>query len=1116
MAKQQSRKQVLPALDGFRLHRLEILNWGTFDENVHVFHLDGETALLVGQNGSGKSTLVDAVLTLMVPSVIRNYNVAAGSKKRERSEVTYIQGAYGQVGDEDDDTKTKPAYHRPKSNKPTILLACFRNAALDQTVTLAHILYLDAEGRAAQHVFCIADEDRKIQGDIYPIDIADRVIPKLKEKGFFACREFSEYQRRFIKTFRLKEKAMDVFNQTVAVKDIENLNKFIRQHMLDSKPKKEKIDPVVEHFHNLKVAYESLVRVRKQYELLKPLKKDGEKYRKIEEEYNRAKGMHDSGDVFEAHQMLETMVPQRQQFYNGLKDLEARIVELKEKLEKSRQEQRDVEIALANVGGEKRQLLEKDIAIQEQEYKDKLAKSKQYHGHLAEIGIKERVNNQDAFLQIREQIVRKAEEFKKRIAEGNEKRDSRILPRDKEREILESDKQELAALERRRSNLPESNVAMRRQICEGLNLDEKELPFAAELIAVLPDEFAWESSIEKLLRNFALNLLVPNDMYARVSNFIEKNTMLDQHKRGGLLNYQLAGITSKSTPIDEKPDGVFAKLNLKKHALEPWLREELKRRFDYTCCKDMDSFRKTPERAMTTSRHIKHVGKRHEKDDRPSATDRSNFVLGWDNKEKRRFLKERIEETQQRIALYDKQIQDLDSTLELLRYRQGIVERLVDVKRFSDIDERPHEETLADLRKQLDLLTKSNERAKFLNEQKNKIVAAIAQQEDEREEAVTESGTLKGLIINLDSRIGLYQKKIDRSQEDGTFPKYEQFFGEWKALMNNDDCQSRCAEIKNDLQNKMNRLANEMEPVKEKTETQMARFLVLFPDLYADLTANISSLSGFERILSHIEQEDLPRHTEKFREYLDDKVTLELQSLATKLKNEEREIRTKIDILNTSLRQLEYSPGTYMQLEAREANDSQINDFRRKMGECIDYTFEASFAVGEERYKKLEQLIKELETEEHWTEKVLDVRRWFTFLARELDSTTGDTKRILEDSSGQSGGEKAKLAFTILVASIAYQYDIDPEQTPSDRFHFVMVDEMFSKIDDQFSEYALELFAKFRLQLLIVAPLDAKARVTEPFVKKYLHVVKDPKNRSRVHTMSAIEFEEYVDEVKAP
>ena len=110
---------------------------------------------------------------------------------------------------------------------------------------------------------------------------------------------------------------------------------------------------------------------------------------------------------------------------------------------------------------------------------------------------------------------------------------------------------------------------------------------------------------------------------------------------------------------------------------------------------------------------------------------------------------------------------------------------------------------------------------------------------------------------------------------------------------------------------------------------------------------------------------------------------------------------------------------------------------------------------------------------------------------------------------GQSGGEKAKLAFTILVAAIAYQYDIDPDQPANGRFHFVVVDEMFSKVDDQYAEYALELFRKFCLQLLIVAPLDAKARVTEPYVGSYLHVMKDAgTSHSEIFSMTAREFEQ--------
>ena len=59
---------------GFRLARLEVLNWGTFDSRV--WHLDpaGETLLLTGDIGSGKSTLVDAVSTLMLPSHRIDYN----------------------------------------------------------------------------------------------------------------------------------------------------------------------------------------------------------------------------------------------------------------------------------------------------------------------------------------------------------------------------------------------------------------------------------------------------------------------------------------------------------------------------------------------------------------------------------------------------------------------------------------------------------------------------------------------------------------------------------------------------------------------------------------------------------------------------------------------------------------------------------------------------------------------------------------------------------------------------------------------------------------------------------------------------------------------------------
>ena len=57
----------------------------------------------------------------------------------------------------------------------------------------------------------------------------------------------------------------------------------------------------------------------------------------------------------------------------------------------------------------------------------------------------------------------------------------------------------------------------------------------------------------------------------------------------------------------------------------------------------------------------------------------------------------------------------------------------------------------------------------------------------------------------------------------------------------------------------------------------------------------------------------------------------------------------------------------------------------------------------------------------------------------------------------------------------------------------------------------MELFRQFGLQLLIVAPLDAKARVTQPYVGCYLHVNKRD-NRSEIFEMTATAFADVMGE----
>ena len=74
------------------------------------------------------------------------------------------------------------------------------------------------------------------------------------------------------------------------------------------------------------------------------------------------------------------------------------------------------------------------------------------------------------------------------------------------------------------------------------------------------------------------------------------------------------------------------------------------------------------------------------------------------------------------------------------------------------------------------------------------------------------------------------------------------------------------------------------------------------------------------------------------------------------------------------------------------------------------------------------------------------------------------------DSGGKSGGQKEKLAYTVLAASLAYQFGLEWGAVRSRSFRFVVIDEAFGRGSDESARYGLELFRKLNLQLLIVTP----------------------------------------------
>jgi len=203
------------SLSGFRLHRLEVYNWGTFDGRVWALNPAGRNALLTGDIGSGKSTLVDAVTTLLVPAQRVAYNKAAGADARERTLRSYVLGFFKSERQEGS-TSAKPVALRDP-NSYSVILGVFHNAGYDQTVTLAQVFWLkDPQGQPAR-LFAGADRALSIAGDFahFGSDIAG-LRRRLRASGVELFDSFPPYGAWFRRRFGINnEQALDLFHQTV-------------------------------------------------------------------------------------------------------------------------------------------------------------------------------------------------------------------------------------------------------------------------------------------------------------------------------------------------------------------------------------------------------------------------------------------------------------------------------------------------------------------------------------------------------------------------------------------------------------------------------------------------------------------------------------------------------------------------------------------------------------------------------------------------------------------------------------------------------------------------------------------------------------------------------------
>jgi len=628
---------------GFRLQRLEVRNWGTFHDKVHILDPAGQTALLIGENGSGKSTLVDALLTLLVPKMKRNYNLSAGgAKKKERDEKTYVLGAYGSQS-ESDESRAQTKFLRKPGGPPSILLAAFKNAATGEAITLAQLLWIQDDD--VRKLFLLARSERSIHKDFNGLGESRTWKKSLRQRSFEVEDSFSEYAEKVVHYLRMESTTtLALFSQTVAIKEITHVSGFIRDHMLEKLDAKELVDRLEHHYQDLKACRDAIQTAKKQLALLQPIVEKAGDISKYDEQLRAGMQLRDILPACFAIRLKTLLETELGSLAEQIRVFDFEIKELTNALEALKLQEFSLKQAITNdeVGKELERVQgELDAATKMEQERKSLAG--QYQKCLVELGLKEEISTEPQFNELQKWAEAEQITQNQIITTSANTKATAEQEFGRLRTLYSDLEDELKSLRNRPDLIPETQRRMRLVIAEGASVDVADLPFAGELMDVRQEyRTQWRGALERLLRGFGLSLLVPEHLYSRVNRFINNNDL-----RGRVVYHRVPKDVTGFQPSHDK-GRVIERMQLKDgHPLSRWVEGELRTHFNYRCCESVEEFENATGFALTMQGLIRSAGTRHIKDDSTAINDPRNHILGWSNREKIR----RLEDEQNQLAV---------------------------------------------------------------------------------------------------------------------------------------------------------------------------------------------------------------------------------------------------------------------------------------------------------------------------------------------------------------------------------------------------------------------------------------------------------------------------------
>ncbi|RZJ32944.1 MAG: AAA family ATPase, partial [Chryseobacterium sp.] len=588
-------------------------------------------------NASGKSTYIDALLTMMVPAKKdRFYNQSSGvEKKGDRTEETYVLGHYGNIQEEGKSSTSTQKLR--DTNTYSVILASFSNT--DQKhITLFQVRWFSNNELRRQ--FGVAHVPLEVEKDFRDFDakgLWKRRLDKIYNANTPKKRiEFIDgptaYAERMSNLFGMRSvKALSLFNQVVGVKVLEDLDEFIRTNMLEEQDAETEFIQLTESFLTLMDAKTNIEKAKEQIKQLTPINEIANKLNEIQDALLQLENSKEMAVYWFARKGVELSERELIKCKEELERLNDELLALRSREAELKNQETDLTVQIkSDEVGSQIERLKTEILRLEKSKNSRTGKLNDYNKIAQSI---ELIGNpsESTFFANREKAKQLKLKTEQKIVDENKKLRGLETEGDRLSQNTEDLVTTIKTLQENKNNIAGREAEIRDEIIAHIGASREEIPFIGELIKVKDDELAWEASIEKVLHNFALRLIVPHKYYSQVNQYVNSHNLRGRIRYD---RYEEQDYLKRMRHRDINEKSLFHKIDIKpKTQYYDWIEHYLEAQFDFTCVDNLSEFERYPEMAITQNGLMKFKRGKHEKDDRPSISKKENYVLGWDNRE---------------------------------------------------------------------------------------------------------------------------------------------------------------------------------------------------------------------------------------------------------------------------------------------------------------------------------------------------------------------------------------------------------------------------------------------------------------------------------------------------